>query len=250
MNKVLRIILASILLLYIVFSSIIHGQQEKGNTICEDILINFSYPSTDRFLNEASVRELIKDSLKTELIGSQWNDINTERIKEIIAAHPAVKNVLICSTPSKKLKIEIERRKALVRVITSHKNMYLSCDNHIVPAQHTNPCHRPVISCISIDSASLHGPIYELASLVCNDPVLQTQLQQIAIDKEQNITFIPRLGNYTIRFGKPHNIANKVKRIKSIYKEKLYQVQESNFHTIDVRFDGVLIKNNNTLNIL
>ncbi len=83
--------------------------------------------------------------------------------------------------------------------------------------------------------------IYTLASKLRKDTLLFNQIDQIYYNKNATYDFIPKIGDYVIKFGKYENIDNKLSKLNNLYREGFLEFGWNNYSEVKLEFEGQVV---------
>ncbi len=223
------------LLAYIVCSSFI-AHKRADNQVCSSLSVVFKDNSSKHLIDENSIMQVLENN-NVNYQGVPWDSIDIASITKLVQAHPAVQHLLVCRTPGNDLKIQIKRRKALLRIKSNHFDGYLTQDNQFITNKGLLPVHSPVATGV-IDSIFLHTHLHDLITRIAQDDFFSLHLQQIHVNKQEQVTLIPRIGDYEIYLGKMKHIPDKLNSLKMAMNSNKQHYFSPQFSKIDLRFVG------------
>ena len=83
--------------------------------------------------------------------------------------------------------------------------------------------------------------IYSLASKIRNDNLLCNQVDQIYYNKNATYDFIPKIGDYIIKFGKFEKVDEKLLKLNNLYREGFSEFGWDNYSEIKLEFEGQVV---------
>jgi cell division protein FtsQ len=83
--------------------------------------------------------------------------------------------------------------------------------------------------------------LYELATYISNDAFLKAQIEQIYIERNKEITLIPKVGDQEIIFGKAEDIKKKFDKLVLFYTKGINPNNLNLYKTINLKFDNQIV---------
>ena len=232
--------------------------KDQNHVICTGLNFNFTDKGTNGFINEDDVRRIIVkqyDSLSGQLL----NSINTSSISKTLGENPYIKNVHVFKSLNGEIQIDIERHKALVRIINkNNKSFYLSEDGAVLPfSKSYTPFVMLASGNISEDYSSIKAANYGngyasasdqniLSSVHLLSKVLKQHehlnefIEQIYVNKQGELELVPSDGDHYIIVGDVDALQQKLNNLMAFYREGLPQM-EDDFTSINLKFTNQVV---------
>ena len=225
------------------------------------ISVDFNADYKHDFITKEEVKEHLSD-IGLQIDESLKKDIDLNRIENIFSNHPGVKKAEVFFVNNGHLKIEIEKRVPVGRVVSSSidKNYYIDDSGEIMPLCSTYVAKVPVFTGAikhasfqknsNSDTNMHYQPIdvlYAMSKLINNDSFLKSQILQIHINNYGYFELIPRIGNQRILFGNAENMEEKFRKIKLFYANGPHPKELNVYDTLNVMYSNQIIcsKRNN-----
>ncbi len=177
-----------------------------------------------------------------KISGMPLDSIDRSGVREAVYDIPEVKDVNVFYTPDGELHISIWQRKPVVRIKSGRLDYYLDEDNLPLPF---SPRFTPKVLIItgSDDVTLAQEKLFNLAVFIRQDPFFNALVQEIHINKEEQLEIIPRVGEQRIFMGGPENYEWKLTKLMAFYKKALPNLGWNKYSSIDLRFgDQVVCK--------
>ena len=255
MNKILKIIgfmvsaLAVMALLGFVGSM-------RSSASCEELIIHIHANSGKNLVTEADIKNQISDKIGV-VIGEPLNKINTGAIESELRSIPFIKSARVYETINKKLIVELEERKPLVRLIdSSGRTAILDVDGYLMPLSGNAVLRLPVITGhFSLAKGTISGnghftdslahvsleSIYRYASAIAADPFWIAQIQQTDLNSYGDFVAFPQVGKHTINFGSADTIEEKLDRLFIFYKKGLEEAGWNKYTSINLKYKDQIV---------
>ncbi|MDC0249350.1 hypothetical protein OAK24_00545 [Flavobacteriales bacterium] len=176
--------------------------------------INIEY-SEDRFITKELTLEYISKynfNFDSILLSSFYlNNLELNLLN-----HPAIKKVEVCSSQEGMLSINLQQRKALVRIKNSSADYYLDEDGLVMPLS-KNYTARVLLVSGDVNS-SHHSNIFSFIKIINKNEFWRSQITQLHFESDK-VILIPRVGDQKIHFGILTNIHKKLENLYQFYKQ-------------------------------
>lgn len=227
----------------------------KINTIEPEIEIQ--KPGGHSFVTEEKILTHLSD-LGYSFEGQSLGEIELERIEAEVEEIPVVKNAEVFKYTDGHIKLEIEQRFPLARIIAKDglTGCYIDEEGEIIPLSKDYMAKVPVFSgFINSDlvapvsqqntfngATNLIDDIYKLAKHIGKDEFWKAQIVQVYINSKKEFELIPRVGSHRIMFGSAENIEDKLFRLKTLYTGGKIDVKELNLYdTLNVKYNDQIV---------
>lgn len=214
-----------------------------------------AFLSEDEVKMKLSRKGLLHPNMKVE-------DLNVESMEEYLRSISHVKTVNIFKGFSGDWTIELELREPIVRVFNKYgETYYLDEDGEFMNRTPTHTARMPVatgfiseragglklsqiinndtlISILKLDD------IYWISNYVCKDPLFQSLIGQIQVQKNGDLLLIPLVGDHVINFGSANSrseVENKFEKLKVFYKEAMPYEGWRKYDVISLKYDGQIV---------
>lgn len=230
----------------------------------EDVIININYPETDNktdvLITKNDIEKII--NLKFDsLAGKRVDSVDIEKLETTFNNELYIESAETFVSVNKKLFININQRKPLLRVFEESGRSYI-IDNkaNIIPLNPKQPCKLLVcngfIKTLSISDTNKIGAnilldsnlsnsklkdLYELGKKITDDKFLRAQINQIYINEKSEFELIPLVGNHTVIIGTLKNIDEKLFKLKNFYFKVANKGGWSMYKSINLKFKDQVV---------
>ncbi len=254
MRKVFKILLI-IPLLYVVIIPIYLGSSSALKPVGGiDIIIKDS--ADYHFVTERYLRNLITNG-HGNIIGQPGKEISIADIEKRISVLRELKVAEVYMTIDRTLKIYVDQRNPVMRVIPEGGGDFFIDDEGIVVRKKNlyNPRLHIVGGNISITTKMLEGvsildtavkntilkDIFYFVNYINEDDFWSAQIDQIYVDREDKIDLIPRVGNHVIHLGTTENFEGKLRNLEAFYARVLPEVGWNKYSLINLEFKDQIV---------
>jgi cell division protein FtsQ len=241
---------AALLIVLITLAAFADKQQSEQR--CEKIRIDLSDAEKCRFVSTESVLDLITKKGQDEVVGKKTSAINLDKIESRLLKDPYVKKVDAHFDMSGDLIVTIEQKKPVIRVINPLlQSYYLDVEGKRIPLSEKYTAFVPVATPEFYDFEgdkdsvlnALDSSLFIFAEYLQKDSFARALTGQILIEKNNEFTLIPRLGNFTIFIGDVADLNDKMERLRSFYRVSLPQAGWDKYSRINLKYKNQIIAN-------
>lgn len=88
---------------------------------------------------------------------------------------------------------------------------------------------------------SILKDIYYLVGYINHDDFWSAQIDQIFVDRNDEVELIPRVGNHTVHLGSTENFEGKLRNLRVFYDKVLPEVGWNKYSTINLAFKDQIV---------
>lgn len=260
MKKIKTIVTWLGILAYLVLT-IAFVERREERLLCNGIDVVISDSIRTGFIDEGDIIRLL-DNNEFDIRGVELNSINTKVLETAVNELPAVKRTDVYKTVDGKLKIEIDQREPILRVIDRNgSQLYIDTDGFYLPISEKHTSHvliangyiptvdkKNTISVYSLldeetkkKKEELLYDLYTLARYIHSNPFWKAQFVQVYVDENQEIELIPRVGAHIIKLGDISNFDYKLFKLKALYFKGFNAIGWNNYEVINLKYSNQVI---------
>ena len=207
--------------------------------IANELKLTIADSSDYRFISDEEVQSLLKKK-KMHPVGKTESEINIRQLEDEVTKHPFVRKAECYLTAGGKVRIDIAQRIPLIRIMSSNgDDYYIDNEGKIMPAG--RKAIHVAIATGYIDRKFAQENLFQLGKFLNEDPFWQSQVQQINITPKKELELVPRAGDHIIFIGKPENLEEKFKKLRTFYHEALNHVGWNKYDRISIEFSNQII---------
>lgn len=232
-------------------------QQKKTNTICTEVEVSVNVLSGNHFVTPKRVEDILANLGFKKGI-DKFGDINTGKLEKKLLGLSSLEAVEVYKNINGKLQIEIEQRKPIARIFNRNgyslyiddKGKTMQTSEHYTARVlgingylklKAGEDYYRVIENDSIKKTTLLDEVFELANEIEKDEFLKALIEQIYVEKNEEIILIPKVGNQEIIFGKAEDIKTKFEKLKLFYTNGINPNNLNLYKTINLKFDNQIV---------
>jgi len=212
---------------------------------CQSIVVNIN-PNSPRFLNEDEIAAMIEKSGEP-IIGQRLSSININKLETKLSAITTLDNVEIFrKVDSKglsfkgKLVISVDQRTPVVRFKSSTEDYYLDQSGIKVPVS-AKFIERILLVTGTIPDETVKKSLLKMADYVNQDEFWKAQIEQIFVQANGELLFVPQVGDYLIEFGTPDDYELKFRNLKAVYQQGFKNIGWNRYKTISVKYRNQVV---------
>lgn len=232
----------------------IAGQEARKPLVCKGIRVEVLDSAVNSFVTTADVKKYIDRSCGT-LIGQPLDSIDLEKVEKAVDSRSAVLKSEAYVTRDSMLNVTVTQRKPVVRFQKSDGGFYADAEGYIFPLQSSYSSHVQIIDgAIPLAANSgykgeIEDPeerawfmsVMNVVNFMEGSRTWKGKIVQIHVDRNGELTLVPREGNEKFMFGQPHSVAEKFRKMEKYYTTIIPEKGEKKYKTVDVRFDKQIV---------
>ena len=258
-NKILDVLLWSQLLLMLLIILGFVSDKEKM-MLCKYINISVDNEAIGNYFVESQdIKELIY-SKGNALIGQPMRKINVQQLEEVIRNNPFVENAEVYLTIDGEVNVEVKQRIPLVRIINSvNESFYIDKHGTLMPVSDKYAARVPIATGNILEKYSFRGlktlneegdtlnkntmldTLFFLAKYIEKNEFVNSLVEQIYVNEENEIELIPRIGHHQIIIGDVTNLDEKFKKLLIFYKKGLNKAGWNEYSTINLKYKDQVV---------
>ncbi len=238
-KKILFIALDVVLGIYVVLAMTAFNNPDEKLNVCSDVKVNIQEESTEGFLTEADVLNMLQQA-RISLLAKPMQQINTRQVEETLEGNDLIDNVECFKSVNGVVCINIVQRVPVVRVMAQNGDDYY-VDNHNDVMQHNNYTCNLLVATGNISKPFASKVLAPVVRQIMSDSFWRNQVVQLNVLDDHSIELIPRVGSHVIYLGQGRDIVRKLNRLQKFYTYGLSQTGWNRYSRISVEFDNQII---------
>ena len=235
MKKVLQIFKWGMLLSLVgVVLSFTNQKQNRQMVFLNQINIELS---EDEFMNEQiALKYIEKNNFDFESVALSSFYLNELEIAFL--NHPAIKNAEVYSNQEGMININLQQRKAVVRVKTDNTDYYLDEEGIKMPlsSEYTS---RVLVVTGDVNESN-HSSIFSFVERINNDKFWKSQITQVHFNNKE-VIIITRVGGQKIHFGTLTDVNKKLGNLYQFYKQAMPIKGWQTYSEISLAFNNQIV---------
>ena len=235
MKKVFQIFKWGMLLSFVgVVLSFTNQKQNRQMVFLNQINIELS---EDEFMNEQiALKYIEKNNFDFDSVALSSFYLNELEIAFL--NHPAIKNAEVYSNQEGMININLQQRKAVVRVKTDNTDYYLDEEGIKMPlsSEYTS---RVLVVTGDVNESN-HSSIFSFVERINNDKFWKSQITQVHFNNKE-VIIITRVGGQKIHFGTLTDVNKKLGNLYQFYKQAMPIKGWQTYSEISLAFNNQIV---------
>ena len=235
MKKVLQILKWGMLLsLMVVVLLFTNQKQNKQIVFLNQINIEVS---EDKFMTEQIALKYIKqqDFIFDSVALSNFY---LNELEIAFLQHPAIKNAQVYSNQEGVININLQQRKAVVRIKTDNTDYYLDEQGMKMPLSSE---YTPRVLVVTGEvNESKHSSVFSFIEIINKDIFWKSQITQVHFSNNE-VFIIPRVGSQKIHFGTLTDVNKKLGKLYQFYKQAMPVKGWQTYSEISLAYNNQII---------
>lgn len=239
MKKALLILTFLLIAGYLAFSAFYFKEKPNGE-LCNEFEVVISNADEDQFIDTDAIKKAVKES-GLDPTNKHFADISTIEIEDYILKNQHIKKAEVFVTNRNGIRVVLEERKPILRVIPNEgASYYIDSEAKVMPTSKRYTAYLPVATG-SIKESFAKEELYKFALFLQKDEFWNAQVEQIIVKSNNDIEFVPRVGNHTIIVGSLDNLDKKFERLMTFYQDGLNRIGWNKYSAINLKYDKQVV---------
>jgi cell division protein FtsQ len=223
--------------------------------LCSGISIDIHDSEYYHFVSKREIRNLVAEN-NWHILGVPLKDLAIPEIEKRISSLRELKDAEVYTSVDGILHVYVDQRNPIMRVIADGGDYFVDNDGVVFRRKGLYTPRLHIIGGnINITSKMLNGvsvldtsikssilkDIYKLVNYLNNDSFWSAQIDQIYVDKDDEIDLIPRLGNNLVHLGTTENFEGKLRNLEAFYRQVLPETGWSKYDFINLEFKDQIV---------
>jgi cell division protein FtsQ len=241
---------ASGVVLLLFLASFIDSQHNKN--YCKNIVVHILDSGQFQFVRKPGILKIINKDRDNDLIGRKISQINLLEIETRLVKNYFVKDAQAWFDLDGNLTVDLHQREPILRAIDPiNQQYYLDMEGKRMPISDQYTPYVPIATAGVVDLKGNRDSIlrvydstlFVLATTIKKDSFMRALTGQIVVENHNEMTIIPRLGNFEIAIGDVNDLEDKFLRLRSFYQASLPAAGWETYKKISVKFKNQIIAN-------
>ena len=257
MNNILKITAWLVLIAGIlVLLSFVKSEHKK--TVCKSFNIIVENNISNQLIDADEIKKNIYVTFDT-LVGKKLMDINLNEVEQMLMSYDHIAEAQVYTSLNGNLNITITQREPMLRVINKRNEcFYMDAQGELFPLSNVSSVRVPVasgnISTTVKDTVNIKNldktdvsemstiqKLYIINRYIQEDSFLQAQIEQIYINKSNEIELVPKVGRHIILFGDIDNMETKFENLIVFYEQGMKKAGWKKYKTINLKYSNQVI---------
>lgn len=238
MKRIVSLIVALLFLFYLIFS-IYYLKNEKSVEVCNGLEICITDSLKNNFISARKIRSILENQ-KLDPTGKAIKQINTDDLESFLYKNRLIRNVEAYLTPSGIIKLDIQQKVPIFRILNPDANYYIDEEGTVMPTSSSYTVIVPIVTgSVSLDFAQ--NELYQFFLYIRKDSFWNNQIEQVVVDRNGELTLIPRVGNHRIILGTLDDLEEKLEKMDLFYKQIVPKMGWEKYKEINLKYKNQLV---------
>ena len=179
---------------------------------------------------------LIQNQQSVECMPKDILDLN--ELESKISSHPMIKNAEVYLTVNGEVRVEVEQRTPLARVV-SEPSFYVDNQGKMMPLSPEYSA-RVLLVHGNVDASNLET-LNQLLKHVTSDDFLNLYVTEISINDENQFSLFMRTYDFEVIVGTLENLNKKLKNFKAFYQKAKKDKLLESYKTVNLQFNRQVV---------
>ena len=235
---------------------IIWANIAQSNMACQNINVIMKTANYPSLTSTDIIKSGIIESMPA-LLGQSIKNINIEKLEDYLATNSHLSQTKTFIALNGDVRIKTTPRKAILRIFdekgvnsyighnsvlmkssTTHSQRIMVASGYI---KHINSKDQELILRNQKALPKIHNDLYIMAVYIKNDHFLSALIDQIYVQKNQELELTPKVGVKQIFFGKAENIEEKLENLKTFYINGNDKIDWQKYQSINLKYKNQIV---------
>lgn len=238
MIRIVSIIVATLLSCYIVFVAFFF-RRVRQDKICQRLEVVVKDSLDKHFVSQSDLIYILKKA-NLDPVKKPMDAINTDKIELELLRNEMIFNVDAYKTPSGIIKLEVEQKMPILRVISARGNYYVDNMGTTMPVSRHYVAHLPIVNGY-VEKELAVTDLYKFALFLQENEFWNNQIEQIYVYPDSEVELIPRVGNHRIVLGSFDDFEEKLNNLELFYEQAIPKVGWEKYSMINLKYKNQIV---------
>ena len=211
----------------------------RQDKVCQDLQVVVKDSLDKHFVSESDLVTILK---KADLnpIKKPMDAINTDRIETELKKNEMIARIEAYKTPSGIIKLEVEQKIPILRVISSRGNFYVDNLGTTMPVSFRYVADVPLVSGY-VEKELAVTDLYKFALFLQENEFWNNQIEQIYVHPDNEVELIPRVGNHRIVLGTFDDFQEKLDNLRLFYDKVIPKAGWEKYSIINLKYKDQIV---------
>ncbi len=212
---------------------------KSNETSCPKITATVLDRAEMAFVTEQDVADLLNDKSVCP-VGKSLSQIDTDALETYLENKSRIKTAECYVTPCGDLRVKITQREPILRVMSAWGDYYVDYELKKMAVSSAFTAYVPIATGYVSEGMAL-GTLGEFALFLRDNAFWNNLVEQIDVDKNGEVTLVPRVGNQLIKMGTLENYKEKLEKLHALYVNGFNKVGWNRYKQITLKYDGQVV---------
>lgn len=238
MVRIFSIIVATLLAVYLILAAIFF-EQDRHQSVCREVQVVVADSLEKHFVSEGDLAVWLKRA-GLNPVGKPLREINTERIEQELLKNEMIAGVEVYKTPSGLIKLVVEQKMPILRVMSVRGNYYVDNKGSVMPLSRHYVAHVPIANGY-VEKELAVTDLCKFALFLQENDFWNDLIVQIVVDENYDVILIPRVGNCRILLGTLSDFEEKLDKLMLFYKQVVPKMGWDKYSMINLKFKNQIV---------
>lgn len=238
MIRIVSIVVATLLACYIAVAGFFFRNMRQTG-VCRGLQVVVKDSLDKHFVSESDLVSILR---KADLnpIKKPMNTINTELIETELKRNEMIASVEAYKTPSGIVKMEVEQKMPVLRVISPRGNFYVDNLGTTMPVSLRYVADVPLVSGY-VEKELAVTDLYKFALFLRKNDFWNDQIEQIYVHPDGEVELIPRVGNHRVVLGSFDCFEEKLDNLRLFYKRVIPKTGWEKYSILNLKYKNQVV---------
>ena len=238
MVRAISIVIATLLFVYIALASYFFKDMREGVT-CTHLQVTLIDSLDKHFVSESDLVAILKKA-NLNPVKKEMNSVNTHLIEQELMKNEMIAGVEAFKTPSGIVKLEVEQKMPIIRIMGARGNYYVDNLGTIMPISRRYVAHVPIVNGY-VEKELAVTDLYKFALFLQENEFWNDQIEQIYVHPDNDIELIPRVGNHRIMLGTFEGFEEKLSKLRLFYEQAIPKIGWEKYSMINLKYKNQIV---------
>ncbi|MEM7055326.1 MAG: hypothetical protein AAF392_00330 [Bacteroidota bacterium] len=233
----------------VLLGSIVWAEKRQATRTCQAIDIAITGIVDQRFVEEQALLTRLTEDYAGPILGTLVRQVVSLKIENSINSHSFVRIGTVYKNWLGSLKIAVLPKRPIARILFPHEqSRYIDEEGELLPLSDQHTARVLLIDGKNLPNLgkdlrdSQYGiTLLELLNFVDQDPFWHSQITHVSVDEQGRLILSTQLSKQKVVFGRPENIAKRMKKLKLFYKIILPYKGWNTYKRISLEFENQIV---------
>ena len=238
MVRIFSIIVATLLAVYLILAAIFF-EQDRHQSVCREVQVVVADSLEKHFVSEGDLAAWLK-RVGLNPVGKPLREVNTERIEQELLKNEMIAGVEVYKTPSGLIKLVVEQKMPILRVMSVRGNYYVDNKGSVMPFSRHYVAHVPIANGY-VEKELAVTDLCKFALFLQENDFWNDQIEQIYVHPDKEDELIPRVGNHRILLGTFDHFEEKLANLRLFYEQAIPKMGWEKYSIINLKYRNQIV---------
>lgn len=215
-------------------------KNKQTQQVCEKLTIEIEAPVEKQLITQRLINDKISEWFSGGLLGTTQENLSLPTIEKQLEGMPAVLKAEVSFDLRGELKIQIEQRVPVVRIMGNDEgDYYIAKDFTIIPALGTDVARVPIAN--GRLTKAMIKKVYTLSTYVQENAFMEALTEQIFVESNGDLVIIPKIKNQRIIIGDNEHVEEKFSKLMQFYSDGLNYLGWDKYTIINLKYKDQIV---------